>query len=155
MKFNQTIIRFFYFTVSTLLLTSLFLVGCGDGDNDLPDTATVKLEIPSSKVLSPAHALRLIVSTDFRINLSFDDSAHAPQIIYNTKEEFSITQDFDRTFPLHPDRPGIAIELMNTLSEPIRLTLLIDGEVEFSDIISPGTRSVRYKSYARSEVSIF
>ena len=31
-----------------VLLASLFLIGCGDSDNDLPETATVKVEIRSS-----------------------------------------------------------------------------------------------------------
>lgn len=128
MRFNQSITRFFCFTVSTFLLASPFLVGCGEG---LPETATVKVEVSSPKVLKPADALRLIVSTGS-----------------NTTKEFSITQDFSQTFQLDPDEPYIYVKLMNASSESVqtigiltvvspgpsvsvRLTVLIDGEVEY------------------------
>ena len=88
-------------------------------------------------------------------SVNFDDSSGKAKIIYNTKEVFSVTQDFDRTFPLDPDEPGICIELVNTLSESVRLTLLFDDEVESSETISPGTRIMRQRSYFSHEVSTF
>ena len=128
------------FGVLGSLLTSPFLVGCGESlGESLPETATVMVEISSPKVLKPADALQLIISTDFQGSL-FDE------IIYNTKEEFSITQDFNQTFQLDPNEPRIFVQLSNfsesvqkvgpiTFVNPrpsvsVRLTILIDGEVE-------------------------
>lgn len=121
MRINQSIIRFFCFTVSTILLASPFLVGCGES---LPETATVMVEISSPKILEPADALHLTVSTDFGWSLP-------GEIIYNTKKEFSITQDFNQTFQLDPDEPRIAGELIKPgPSGSVRLTVLLDDEVE-------------------------
>ena len=137
MRFNQSITRFFCFTVSTFLFASPFLVGCGE---DLPETATVKVEVSSPKVLKPTDALRLIVSTGS-----------------NTKKELSITQDFNQTFQLDPDEPRIFVQLINASSESVqnignltiispgpsmsvRLTVLIDDEVEYDEekLLAPG-----------------
>ena len=112
-KLNQSVARSF----PIFLLILLLFVGCGDNDNDLPETATVMVEVSAPKVLKPTDALRLIVSTDL-----------------NTKEEFSITQDFNQTFQLDPDTPRIYVQLINPgPSVSVRLTVLIDGEVEYDE----------------------
>lgn len=130
MRFNQSIIHFLCFSVLTFLLTSPFLAGCGES---LPETATVMVEVSSPEVLEPADALHLTISTDFQGSLS-------NEIIYNTKKEFSITQDFNRTFQLDPDEPRISVELIKPEpSASVRLTVLLDDEVERDDLIPSGT----------------
>ena len=129
MRFNQSITRFFCFTVSTFLLASPFLVGCGE---DLPETATVKVEVSSPKVLKPADALHLTISTDFEVKAS-------NEIFYNTKKEFSITQDFNKTFQLDPDEPRISVELIKPgPSGSVRLTGLLDDTVEYEQSLASG-----------------
>ena len=127
---RKEILRFFatallVFGVPGILFTSLFIVGCSETEDDTePETATVMVEVSSPKVLEPADALHLTVSTDFGRSLS-------DEIIYNTKKEFSITQDFNQTFQLDPDEPRIAGELIKPgPSGSVRLTVLLDDEVE-------------------------
>ena len=145
MRFNQSIVLFLRFTVSTFLLALLFLVGCGES---LPETATVMVEISSPKVLEPTDALHLTISTDFRSSLS-------GEIIYNTKKEFSITQDFNQTFQLDPDEPRIAGELIKPgWSASVRLTVLIDDEVEHEKLFPSGTRGSTWFSRSFSQERI-
>ena len=61
MKLNQSVTRSF----PILLLILLLFVGCGE---DLPETATVMVGLSSPKVLKPADALDLTISTDFTID---------------------------------------------------------------------------------------
>ena len=87
---------------------------------------------------SAVRGLDLTVSTDF-----FESDSG--EIVYNSKKEFSITEDFDRDFQLNPDAPRIAYEVLNgtpyTLS--VRIILLIDGEADGGEdtfAFSPGDR---------------
>ena len=134
MRFNQSIARFMCFSVSIFLLASPFLIGCGDSDNDLPETATVMVGISSPKVLELTDALHLIVSTDYRLT-------PPNEIFYSTKEEFSITQGFNQTFQLDPDDPRISVELIKPgPSGSVRLTVLFDDEVEYEELFPSGWR---------------
>ena len=89
---------------------------------------------------SAVRGLDLTVSTDFTV---FEEATGPDRVVYHSKEEFSITQDFDRDFQLNPDAPRIAYEVFNgtpyTLS--VRIILLIDGEAddgEDTHVFSPG-----------------
>lgn len=70
-----------------------------------------------------------------------------------TKQTFAITQDFDQDFQLDPDDWRISVALFNgtsyTLS--IRITLLLDGEVEFGEeeLMTPGTSISRTRTRTR------
>ena len=167
MRFNQSIARFMCFTVSTFLLASPFLIGC----EGLPQTATVTVEVSSPKVLEPADALRLIVSTDYQGVLSNVTpstklkevpeilSTNAKEIasngfIYNTKKEFSITQDFNRTFQLDPDEPRIAVELIKPgPSGSVRLTVLLDDEVEYEQSLTGTGFLIWNRDFRKKEIS--
>ena len=144
-KLNQSVARSF----PILLLILLLFVGCGDNDNDLPETAAVRVELTEPKVLSPSDALHLTISTDFQ-GILFSETETLSEIlsidstdlegiasnglIYNTKKEFSITQDFNRTFQLDPDTPRIYVQVINPgPSVSVHLTILTDGEVEYKE----------------------
>ena len=149
MKLNQSVTQSF----PILLLILLLFVGCGE---DLPETATVMVEITSPKVLKPADALHLTISTDFQ--WSFSD-----EIIYNTTEEFSITQDFNQTFQLDPNEPRIYVQLINSSkavfvnpgpSVSVRLTVLIDGEVEYDEenLLTSGSSIGVVRSFSQENI---
>lgn len=163
MRFNQSIIHFLCFSVLTFLLTSPFLVGCGES---VPETATV-IELTQPKVLSPSDALHLTISTDFQTPLSEKtfseilsiDSTDLEGIasnglIYNTKKEFSITQDFNQTFQLDPDEPRISVELIKPgPSGSVRLTVLIDDEVEYEQSLTSRGSMSFYQSFSRENIT--
>ena len=130
-----------------LLFISLFLAGCGDSDNDLPETATVMVEVSSPKVLEPSDALHLTISTNFR--------GRPPNgLIYNTKKEFSITQDFNRTFQLDPDEPRISVELIKPgPSGAVRLTVLLDDEVEYEQSLTGTGFLIWNRDFSKKEIS--
>ena len=92
----------------------------------------MKVEVSSPKVLKPADALHLTISTDFEVKAS-------NEIFYNTKKEFSITQDFNKTFQLDPDEPRISVELIKPgPSGSVRLTGLLDDTVEYEQSLASG-----------------
>lgn len=96
---------------------------------------------------STVRGLHLTVSTDFTV---FEEVTGPDRVVYHSKEEFSITQDFDRDFQLNPDATRIAYEVFNgtpyTLS--VRINLLLDGEAVDEDgddikVCPPGSNSRR------------
>ena len=161
MKLNQSVTRSF----PILLLILLLFVGCGE---DLPETATVMVGLSSPKVLKPADALDLTISTDFTIDFQ---GSLSDEIIYNTKEEFSITQDFNQTFQLDPNEPRISVQLSNfsesvqnvgfiTFVNPgpsvsVRLTILIDGEVEYDEekLLTSGSSIGVVRSFSQESIT--
>ena len=142
-KLNQSVARSF----PILLLILLLFVGCGDNDNDLPETATVMVGLSSPNVLKPTDALHLTISIDFGWSLS-------DEIIYNTKEKFSITQDFNQTFQLDPDEPRISVELIKPgPSGSVHLTVLIDDEVEYEQSLTSRGSMSFYQSFSRENIT--
>ena len=120
------------------------------------------VEVSSPKVFKPTDALRLIVFTAF---IPLDRLTPAT---LNTKEEFSITQDFEQTFQLDPDEPRIFVELINAsytsiqnnrwvnvTSMFVRLTLFIDDEVEYDErkLLTSGSRTSITQSFSREDIT--
>ena len=217
MKMLVTNCRFFLL-ILTVLLTPLVLVGCGESEENQPETATVKVEILSSpnpltvvesvvennpngpickagdilqsgencfypgtdiemsvlddgtlKILNMFLNTRQIHFENTSINgtpitliaqrhndnswkiekigdagnvgklelLVSDDFIWDPDgsPTHNTEDIFSITEDFEQTFPLDSNAPRLSVKLINktpyTLS--IRLTILLDDESEHDE----------------------
>lgn len=170
MRFNQSIARLFCFSVSTFLLASPFLIGCEEG---VPQTATVTVKVSSPKVLQPADALRLMVSTDYQglldnvtpsttlkevpevIGESAEEIA-SEGFIYNTKQEFSIIQDFNQRFQLDPDGPRIWVELRKPApSGSVRLTVRVDDEVEYDKPLTGTGFLVWRQDFTKKEISLW
>ena len=135
-KLNQ----FLSFTVIALLLPSSFLIGCGEGDReimfpnlDLPESVTVIVEdVPEGAA--------------FNLNISTDYSEHKNNFgntvyIYNYNEEYTVTQNFNKTFPLETEERTIVLGLICTHvgpikengSNPIRLIVRFNGEGNFDN----------------------
>ena len=96
---------------------------------------------------SAVRGLDLTVSTDFEVT-------DTNRVVYHSKEEFSITEDFDRDFQLNPDAPRIAYEVFNgtphTLS--VRINLLFDGEADDGEDtfeFSPGDSRLGLRLWGR------
>ncbi len=94
MKLNQ----FFYITALVFLFALPFLISCGEDERrmnfpnlDLPDSVTVTVEAPVGA------AFDLAVSGDFREEVDFGGQL---EIVHNTEQKFSFTENFSQTFSL-------------------------------------------------------
>ena len=135
-KLNQ----FLSFTIFVFLLTSLLFAGCGEGDReimfpdlDLPESVTVIVEdVPEGAA--------------FNLNISTDYSEHKNNFgntvyIYNYNEEYTVTQNFNKTFPLETEERTIVLGLICTHVSPIkengsnsiRLIVRFNGEGNYFD----------------------
>ena len=158
-KLNQ----FFGLIVIVFLLTSPFLMGCGEGKReimfpnlDLPESVTVKIEdVPEG--------------TAFNLNISTDSSEHKSNFgdtvfIYNYNEKYTVTQNFNKTFPLETEEPTIVLDLICThvgpikenSSNSIRLIVRFNGEGDFElgnhDTVHPlevGTTITAQSTFSR------
>ena len=112
----------FQITFASLLIISLFIVGCGL-DDDSPGSVTLKIDVPASIDTSQDDTLKLTVSTDFKT-----DESDSAKIIFNTKEEYKITEDYEQTFTLDSEEPKFAFEIVNPWSESVKLTVQYEGD---------------------------
>ena len=129
--------QFLSFTVIAFLFTSLFLIGCAETeremmfpDTDLPESATVSLDVPTGA------AFKLLISTDYRKERdNFGNSV----IIHNNEKEYSVTQDFSETILFASEEPRISVKLTCTKigsinknsSNSVHLIIQLNGDGNF------------------------
>ena len=94
-----------------------------------------------------AGKLDVIVSTNYIGTFS----GGSPEFIYNTKNEFSLTESFSQDFRLDSDDPMLAVKITNNTPHDlsVHLTVLVDGEVEADerDLFTSRSRSLRWWSW--------
>lgn len=133
-KLNQSL----KLTVFVFLFTLPFLIGCAETEReimfpnlDLPESVTVMI-----KDVPEGAAFNLNISTNYSKHKSnFGDTV----FICNYNEEYVVTQNFNKTFPLEAEEPTIALDLICThvgpmsedSSNSIRLIVRFNGEGNF------------------------
>ncbi|MDE0483190.1 MAG: hypothetical protein OXI67_11465 [Candidatus Poribacteria bacterium] len=132
-KLNQSL----KLTVFVFLFTLPFFTGCAETeremmfpDTDLPESATVTVEVPAEAVFN------LIISTDYREER---DNFGNKVIIHNNEKKYSVTQDFSETFSLDSEEPHISVKLTctkidsmsNNSSNSVRLIVQFNGDENF------------------------
>ena len=130
-------------TLSLALLILFLLSGCEAWlEDELPGTMTVKVKVTS---LQPLNA-----DKGGHLDLIYTD-------VTGTQHKFFVTQDFEQTFQLDTSGSRVygKVELSNITPHTfsVRLTLLLDGEIEYDKSVSEFTTGSRL-SYGFEEVSI-
>lgn len=112
-KLNQ----FLSFTVIVFLFTSSFLIGCSERDRemrfphtDIPESVTVMV-----KDVPEGSRFDLTISSDYS---KHKDNLGSTVIIYNISEKYTVTQNFNKTFPLEAEEPTIDLNLICTYVGP-------------------------------------
>ncbi len=142
MKLN----KLFRLILLVILFTASFLIGCGEDremhcpDIDLPDSATVTVEVPAGA------AFDLAVSGDFREEVDFSG---LKSIVHNKEQNYSFTENFSQTFSLvdssevfplvDPDERYFSVKLKCTALESkndeetdsLRLIIKFNGDGNF------------------------
>ncbi|RKU08712.1 hypothetical protein C6501_16360 [Candidatus Poribacteria bacterium] len=133
-KLNQ----FLKLTLLVFLFTLPFLIGCAETeremmfpDTDLPESATVTVEVPAEA------AFKLIISTDYRKE---KDNFGNTVIIHNSEKEYSVTQDFSETISFDSEEPRISVKLtctkIDSMSEnsanSVHLIVQFNGDGNFN-----------------------
>ena len=88
-------------------------------------------------------------------DLGIETERTTTQFIYDTKDEFALTESFIQDFHLDPDDQRLAIEITNDTPHDlsVHLTLLINGEVEADDRESFTSRSRSFRWWTWSTTS--
>ena len=129
--------RFLSLTVFASLLTISFLIGCAETeremifpDTDLPESATVSLDVPTGTTL------KLLISTDYREE---KDNLGNTVILHNSEKEYTVTQDFNKTILFDSEEPRISVKLTCTKigsvpensSNSVHLIIQFNGDGNF------------------------
>ena len=133
--------QFLSFTMITFLLTLSFLIGCSEGDRemmfpdtDIPESVTIMVEdVPEGSVIN------LDISTDYR---KYKDNLGSTVIDYSYNEKYTVTKNFNKTFPFDDEEPSIVIGLFCTHTDPssednldaIRLIVRFNGDGNFEGV---------------------
>ncbi len=109
--------RILRLTVFVSLFTVPFLMGCAETergmifpDKDIPESATVSLDVPKGA------AFKLLISTDYREE---KDNFGNTAIIHNSEKVYNVTQDFKKTILFDSEEPGISVKLTCTKIDSI------------------------------------
>ena len=152
-------------SVITFLISLFFLIGCSEGDRELmlsdtyiPESVTIMVEdVPEGSVIN------LDISTDYR---KYTDNLGGTVIDYNYNEKYTVTKNFNKTFPFDDEEPSIAIGLFCTHAVPvseddldtIRLIVRFNGDGNFEGVnhnkihpIEVGTNIYLISSFSRYE----
>ena len=133
-KLNQSL----KLTVFVSLFILPFLIGCAETDRvmrfpnlELPESVTVMI-----KDVPEGAAFNLNISTNYSKHRgNFGNTVY----IYNYNKEYTVTQNFNKTFPLATEEPTIALDLICThvgpisedIANSIRLIVRFNGEGNF------------------------
>ena len=133
--------RFLSISVIASLLTLSFLIGCSEGDRemmfpdiDIPESVTVNIQdVPEGAVFN------LDISTDYS---KYKDNLGSIVIVHDYKEKYTITKNFNLTFPLEDEEPSMAIGLFCTHTgtnsednlDTIRLIVQFNGDGNFNGV---------------------
>ena len=130
--------QFLSFTVIAILVTSSFFIGCSERDRemrfphtDIPESVTVMI-----KHVPAGASFNLDISTDYS---QYKDNLGAIVIVHNYSEEYTVTQNFNKTFPLEAEEPTIDLGLICThvgpvsedSSNSVRLIVRFNGDGNF------------------------
>ncbi|MDE0317077.1 MAG: hypothetical protein OXM61_19530 [Candidatus Poribacteria bacterium] len=133
-KLNQSL----KLAVFVSLFTLPFLISCSERDRemrfphtDIPESVTVMI-----KHVPEGASFDLDISTDYS---QHKDNLGAIVIVHNYSEEYTVTQNFNKTFPLEVEEPTIDLGLICThvgstsedSSDSIRLIIRFNGDGNF------------------------